>query len=324
MKPPMHRPKVSVIVAVYNAELFIHRCLDSLLRQTLPDFEILLIDDGSTDSSKSICDEYAAKDSRIRLFHKSNGGVASARQMGLDNMIGEYSIHVDSDDWVEPTMLEELHTKAKADNADMVICDFYYEREEGKTIYSNEEPASLDGISVIEGFCRTKCAALWNKLIRTACYKAHDIFFHPDVNLCEDFLVNVKLLSHDIRVSYLPKAFYHYVRYGNAYSITRSTDDKLFVHRLLIFRQELLKLLSSLPVNEKTCHYINVNYALSIARRNGLKRKEYMREFGRLKNLYRRLNVGVLKKVALAISFIHPYLIYILWILKKKFETMVF
>ena len=93
-------PKISVIVPVYNTEKYLHRCIDSILDQTFTDFELLLIDDGSTDSSGTICDEYAAKDSRVRVFHKENGGVSSARNMGLDNAYGEWITFVDSDDYL--------------------------------------------------------------------------------------------------------------------------------------------------------------------------------------------------------------------------------
>lgn len=91
-------PQISVIVPVYNTEKYLHRCIDSILAQTFTDFELLLVDDGSTDSSGEICNEYAAKDSRVRVFHKANGGVSSARNLGLDNAKGEWITFVDSDD----------------------------------------------------------------------------------------------------------------------------------------------------------------------------------------------------------------------------------
>ncbi len=96
----MHSPKISVIVPVYNTEQYLHRCIDSILAQTFTDFELLLINDGSTDSSGAICDGYAQKDSRIRVFHKENGGVSSARNVGLDNATGEWITFCDSDDEV--------------------------------------------------------------------------------------------------------------------------------------------------------------------------------------------------------------------------------
>ena len=114
---------ISIIVAVYKVEACLSRCIDSLLAQTFTDFELLLIDDGSPDSSGMICDVYAERDSRVRAFHKENGGVSSAREYGLCQARGEYIIHADPDDWVEPTMLEVLYNKAQEEAADMVICD---------------------------------------------------------------------------------------------------------------------------------------------------------------------------------------------------------
>ncbi len=101
-------PEICVIVAVYQAEKYLHRCLDSILRQTFPDWECILVDDGSTDLSGAICDEYAQKDSRFRVIHQAHGGVSVARQAALDASKGEYIAFADSDDWVEPAWLEKL------------------------------------------------------------------------------------------------------------------------------------------------------------------------------------------------------------------------
>ena len=120
-----NNPKISIIVPVYNAEKYLHRCIDSILNQTFIDFEVLLINDGSTDSSGVICDEYAKKDSRIKVFHKRNGGVSSARNIGVVNMTGEYCIHCDSDDYMEYNLLEEVYSCARRHSADMVIFERY-------------------------------------------------------------------------------------------------------------------------------------------------------------------------------------------------------
>ena len=115
---------VSVVVPVYQAENYLNRCLDSILAQTLENFELILINDGSKDKSGEICDEYKRKDKRIRVIHKRNEGVSRARQVGLDLARGEYIIYVDPDDWVERDYLETLYSKAISENADMIICDF--------------------------------------------------------------------------------------------------------------------------------------------------------------------------------------------------------
>lgn len=118
-------PKVSVIVPVYNAEKYLHRCIDSILAQMFTDFELLLIDDGSKDKSGAICDEYADKDSRVRVFHKENGGVSSARNAGLDNARGEWITFVDSDD--EICSLGEITAES-----DMVIASLDIQRSDGR------------------------------------------------------------------------------------------------------------------------------------------------------------------------------------------------
>ena len=125
----MKNPQISVIVPVYNVEKYLSRCIDSILSQTFTDFELLLIDDGSADSSGKICDEFAMKDERIRVFHKENGGVASARQLGVDEAKGLYSIHADGDDWVEPNMLERMYLKITETGADMVITDYFSDKD---------------------------------------------------------------------------------------------------------------------------------------------------------------------------------------------------
>ncbi len=134
---------ISVIVPVYNVEDLLPRCIESIMAQTKKSLEIILVDDGATDNSGEICDEYAKQDNRIRVFHKKNGGVSSARQCGIDYAVGEYTIHVDPDDWIEPNMLQELYIKAKEEDADMVICDYFVDfSNTGKSSYIKQQPAS--------------------------------------------------------------------------------------------------------------------------------------------------------------------------------------
>ncbi len=149
------KPKVSVIVPVYKAEKYIHRCLGSLVNQTLHDIEIILVDDGSPDNSRKICDDYAAKDNRIKVIHKENGGVSSARNAGIKAATGEYSIHCDPDDWVELTAYEKLYNKAKETDADMVVCD-YYAVTNGNVCVVCETDFCNDYKSAIEGMMLEK------------------------------------------------------------------------------------------------------------------------------------------------------------------------
>lgn len=237
------RPDISVIVPVYNAEGYIHRCVDSLLQQTYSNFEIILVDDGSPDGSGFICDEYARKDSRVRVFHKENGGVASARQLGIDNAKGEYTIHADPDDWVEPTMFEELYNKAKEADADMVICDFLVE-EKGRTTYRIQRPTDNSADAVLNDLLFHRIhGSLWNKLIKRDCYSKFNVSFVGGLNYCEDYLVCVELLQGTIKVAYLNKAFYHYDQIVNSNSITRNYTLKIYRQRVL-FIDELKKTLN--------------------------------------------------------------------------------
>jgi len=115
---------ISIIIPVYNVEDYLARCLESILFQSFKDFEVLLIDDGSTDGSGKICDAYAQNDTRIRVIHKVNGGVSSARNVGLNNANGQYISFVDSDDFVHPCFLEFLYNSIKSSKADISICDY--------------------------------------------------------------------------------------------------------------------------------------------------------------------------------------------------------
>lgn len=222
----INKPQISVIIPVYKAEAYLSRCIDSILSQTFKDFELLLIDDGSPDRSGKICDVYAKKDARITVFHQQNGGVSSARQKGQDEARGEYTIHADPDDWVEPSMLEELYKKAKEEKADMVICD-YYQNEGDVQTYVKQKPSSLDRTTVLKELFQQLHGSCWNKLVRRVCYSKTRIRFPLNMNCWEDRFVNVcLLLDHSFKVTYLPKAFYHYDVIENPNSLVRKPSKQ--------------------------------------------------------------------------------------------------
>lgn len=227
---------ISVIVPVYKAEKYLSRCVDSILKQTFSDFELIFVDDGSPDSSGEICDEYALKDKRIIVIHQENQGVSSARQKGLDTATGKYVIHADPDDWVEPNWLEILYLEAERTKADMVICDF--ERVySNKTVYYSQKPTSLKNEDVLNDLIRERIwGSCWNKLVRLECFHKYNIHFHPEMNLWEDLYVNCMLLINDTKVSHVAKALYYYDSYTNDNSIVRFRNDShirsglIFVH----------------------------------------------------------------------------------------------
>ena len=217
-------PEISVIVAAFNAGNSIGRCIDSILAQTFRDFELLLIDDGSTDSTGEVIAGY--KDERIRtFFQQQNRGVACTRQRGLEMARGRYSIFVDADDWIEPDMLEGLHAMAVETDADMVICDIVEEFGD-HSVCKKQDPRTADPQAVQWKLLGDLHAGMVNKLIRHSLYRQFNIGFLNGVNCCEDQLLLVSLLSHPLKVAYLGKAYYHYDKTFNASSITNKWHSR--------------------------------------------------------------------------------------------------
>lgn len=213
-------PAISVIVAVYKAESYIRRCLETIRNQTFTDFEVLLVDDGSPDGSGEICDEYAAADSRFRVFHKENGGVASARQCGVDNARGEYIIHIDPDDWVELNMLELLYRKAVETGAELIICNIMAERESGQTLFSH----CIDSENkFIIDYKRCNYAyeyrmGLANKLAKRSLYSG--VYFPIGLKVCEDTYVFLIWLSRKVTIATISDYLYHYDMFTNGNSLS--------------------------------------------------------------------------------------------------------
>lgn len=208
-------PKISVIVPVYKAEAYLHRCVDSILAQTFQNFEVLLIDDGSPDNSGKICDEYAKKDSRVRVFHKENGGVCSARNVGLDNATGEYIAFVDSDDWVDDNFLEIF----LMDKADIVVQGLYATNWPGKE-------KNVEYYVGIEEFNVSKCNVSYFldslfdslnigfvvlRLFKRSIIEANQIRFNIDYKVMEDEEFIMHYLIYCTTYSTIDKSGYHYI-----------------------------------------------------------------------------------------------------------------
>lgn len=189
-------PEISIIVPIYNVEKYLHRCIDSILKQTFIDFELILVNDGSTDSSGTICDEYAAEDSRILVIHKENGGVSSARNAGLNVAIGKYIMFCDGDDWTEPIWIETLYKKAEEYPNMCIIANMW--RVTGEK--ENYSPI---------GKTSTTCAAktyydIWensvsaytpNKIYRREIIENNNLRFDPAIKLSEDLVFNLNYQS---------------------------------------------------------------------------------------------------------------------------------
>ncbi|MEN5194416.1 glycosyltransferase family 2 protein [Sphingobacterium faecium] len=233
--------QISIIIPVYNAEQFLSRCLDSVLQQTFVDFEVLLINDGSSDSSQYICDQYQAQDSRIRVFHQENSGVSAVRQKGIDLAKGKYSIHVDADDYIAPTMLAEMH--AHIGEHDILVAD-YLKVSDKETLYISQSAIQgLDKSAIfLSVFLKKIHGFMWNKLVRHAIYKEFDIHFPIGHDYCEDQIVFLQMVNSNLSIGYLARAFYHYVHNPNSITQQSTVDSysKIFKYSDFIDRMPFI------------------------------------------------------------------------------------
>lgn len=203
---------LSLIIPIYNASTYLAFSLESLLSQPFQDFELILVDDGSTDASPSICDEYAAKDERIRVLHEPHSGVANSRQVGLEAAKGMYILYVDADDQVDPCMIADMYQVAVDQEADMVLCDYRELTHEGE-VYRKQEPTALDGVAVLEDILDGKLyGALWNKMMRREWLLQTKAAFPQRLTMREDLIFLSQCLPYASKIAYIPKAYYGYER----------------------------------------------------------------------------------------------------------------
>lgn len=228
--------KVSVIVAVFNAETTLPRCLDSLAAQTLQEMEFICVDDGSTDHSPKLLDTRAEKDSRFRVFHKANEGVSAARQFGMEQIRGEYVIHLDADDYVEPFAYEHMYEAAAKEHADMVICDAKRITNEGTTRMSYRSD-DYSAPALINRMFSWETSALWNRLVRSELVSRYALQFPENLQLAEDRFWLVCLLSRSIKagdqlhIIHLDEALIHYDQTANPASLTQNLNPKkIYAH----------------------------------------------------------------------------------------------
>lgn len=215
------RPLISVIIPVYKVEKTLRRCVDSVRSQSYRELDIILVDDGSPDRCGDICDELATEDSRIRVIHKENGGLSSARNAGLALVRGKYVGFVDSDDWIESRMYQELYERMVAGNAQISVCRLVSRTQDGRIrdIYPNSQVDSI--LSTEEAMlllCRNRVISdsVCNKLYEAALFAG--LQFQSDV-LYEDTQIQPRLISRAARIAYTATPLYYYCI--NEISITR-------------------------------------------------------------------------------------------------------
>lgn len=232
-------PVISIVVPVYKVEAYLEKCVNSILNQTFTDFELILVDDGSTDNCPSMCDEYAKKDARIKVIHKANGGLSDARNAGIDIAKGTYIGFVDSDDYVAPDMYECLYNLIDENKCDMAICQAVIVGEGEQAVYENSDKVYV--FDKEQALHQMICKRLfsvnaWNKLYKKELFQ--NIRF-PKGMLYEDLATTYKLISISERVVYSPMKKYAYLqRQGSIMNVTGykvGADKVQIVKDMLLF-----------------------------------------------------------------------------------------
>ena len=223
--------EITIIVPVYNVEKYIRRCMDSLLAQTFENIEILLIDDGSKDSSGTICDEYALKDDRVKVFHKKNGGVSSARNVGLDNATGTYIMFCDPDDYVDPAWCEKLYNSI-VNGGLYSACGYSIVSSENGVVLRENAPnfsatsnMPLNSEYLLFLYNHGLFRMVWNAIFKNSIIKTHNLRFREEYSRAEDTLFAVEYLkTQEGNINYVEKSLYLYVS-GITNSLTRKIPN---------------------------------------------------------------------------------------------------
>ena len=247
--------KISIIIPVYNAEKYLNRCLDSILKQTYKNIEIILVDDGSKDSSPQICDEYAKLDNRIIVIHKENSGVSEARNSGLDVSSGDYVAFVDSDDYVEENFIQDMLKP----NFDLIVSgykDINCVVNQSKCVkIVNKEYHNNSKEFYIDAFINECFNSVWNKLYSKKLIK--DLRFDKNFQIGEDAIFNLQAILKAEHIIAIDKVNYNYMNYQNMNSICRTekVEKKL---KSFINQVQLVKKLMNDDVDSLVCNkFIN-------------------------------------------------------------------
>lgn len=214
---PDNVPDVSVIVPIYNVDMYLKRCIDSIINQILTNIEIILVNDGSLDTSPQICDDYARSDSRIKVIHKKNGGLSDARNAGIAVSTGRYLAFIDSDDYVDPSYLAVLYYAAERNNCDISYCNYAIYKQEKGTHKSINVRKPLPGVSTGKKIARLTIrdfrsrAYVWNKLYRRELFFNEDMIRYPKMYF-EDTATTARLMYYADRVVVVDKCLYYYTK----------------------------------------------------------------------------------------------------------------
>ena len=234
-------PTVSILVPVYNVSNFIERCAHSLFQQTFDDIEYVFVNDCTPDDSikklQKVIEQYPNRKKRIKIVHhEKNRGLAAARNTAIDNSSGKYIQHIDSDDWIEPGMIEQMYNKAEAEQADIVVCDFIIEKKNKKEYCSDFVPQKQEDY-FLAAVSRKAYASLINKFVARRLYENPECRPVEGLNVSEDRQVSTRLYFYARKIAKIDTCFYHYDK-SNINSITASKtsmhyENTILFHKLL-------------------------------------------------------------------------------------------
>ena len=268
-------PLVTLIIPIYNAEKYLHRCLDSVVKQEFPDMEVLLINDGSHDGSIEICREYEGKDLRFHVIDKENTGVSDTRNLGMRLAEGKYLQFMDSDDWLAEDAVDSMVSAAEQENCDLLIADFY--RVNGEH-YAEKHHIRRKNVMDRETFAMEMAkepadfyyGVMWNKLYRRKIIEQYGLACDTSMNWCEDFLFNLSYIRYAKRFLALQKPVYYYMkRKGSLVSTDSVSVDAVKVRLELLEKYKAFY--QSMGLYEE--HRLKINsYIVAIARDGGVGR----------------------------------------------------
>ena len=245
------REKISVIVPVYNVETYLPKCVDSIMTQTYQNLEIILINDGSTDTSPEICEHYKGLDERIAVIHQDNRGLSGARNTGIAYASGEFLLFVDSDDYIMPDMIETLYVRLKQDNTEMAVCSFEYVDEDGNNVcghLSRQCEMKNEILNKNEMFHKIShktsgywyYVTSWGKLYRRCIFEQYRF---PEGRLHEDEFAIHHIIDNVTNVSVIEERLYMYLQrtgsiMNNNYSLKRLDAMDAFIDRADFYKQK--------------------------------------------------------------------------------------
>lgn len=299
-------PLISIIVPVYRVEKYLKKCVESILTQTFKDFELILVDDGSPDNCGKLCDEYAVKDSRIKVIHKKNGGLSDARNSGIAIAEGRFLGFIDSDDYIECDMYEMLYNNMVKYDADVSICTDFICFENGKVIKSNEKKVLVLNTEKAIGQAYKISPGVCNKLFKKEIFT--DIRF-PVGKLNEDVFIFMDILSKAKTIVFTTEPKYHYIQRKN--SITKSTFDKRKWNIVEAWEKNLKFVKINYPKQEKSIEFKYLGSYLHLL--------DYLIMLDDYKNLvdYEKVRKFILQNVFKIIR--NPYIIF-----KRKLAILVY